>query len=582
VTGPAGPTGPAGGAVNGAGSVDTWNYGSRLRSMIDGGWTTPSPPALQAGPTAKLFSALNTLIVAAGSGGTVSIPDGIYYPDTNVTVLTCANPVTLVATNPGKVSIRGSMDWSTSGVAGNTWTNTTVSGITGYLSSLTVPAWTTSASSVAPANAFTFYNRDAVYIDGVSQTHVSATNVQNPAGVTPTAGQYTMVNYGSDRRIVLGTNPSGHFVEVVVLQHWFAPMNQSLPSQAINLDGIEFRQVASNYNGNYGVEMGYSNGYVRNCTFRDVYGSALSYGPTPGLVNIYNNWFYMCGASGIQLSGASNVRVMRNWFVQTSNSWCGINPGDVSAGVKSVGGTGIVFEENFVGQNYGQGLWTDIDVQFVTFRRNVLWDVFGTGIAFEICENGLIDGNICIRTPNWAWTSGVYPAGAIHSSTSRYVEIRNNFVFGFIRDIYITWLGTSRSADKPVGGMVQVTCHDNVVIQRQAVADNSGLGDIMVNWSSEAPGTDFAGANVGGWNNLYGAKGQWLNPGTSRTWSYLETAFSWYHSSTQEFQMSVWRATQFENASAAPTGTPATTTRYLTEAEAQGFMLALGLNPNAR
>jgi hypothetical protein len=174
----------------------TWM--SKLAGTIDE--VALYPTALSAARVAAHYSAatapacgtsLQSLVDAASAGSTINVPACVYRETVTI-------PKSLTLVGQAGAEIRGSDVWSAWSATGSTW-----------VSQKSVPPLPTVSDDPNACDPGT-NNRclwpEQVYVDGQALSQVAA-------GTPPSAGQFGLVS-ASDRRVVIGSNPSGHVVEV--------------------------------------------------------------------------------------------------------------------------------------------------------------------------------------------------------------------------------------------------------------------------------------------------------------------------------------------------------------------------------
>lgn len=418
---------------------------------------------------------LQAQINATTSGGILYVTPGYIYRES----VTISNPITIVAR--GMASLRGTDDWSTGGVPGNTWT--LASGV--YTSSLTIPTMTTDATQGTPTDTYSQNHREQVFSDGVGIRLVNAAPV----------GQQWQID--GSRHVVLGFNPAGHKIEVAT-RNTVITLNGN---NDFTLDGLDIRQVATS--GTIGgVQAINSSGIttakfrILNCMIGWCHGAALNPGGmTAGNILVEGSIFHDCGTAGLAGSSNTNSIIRRNIFFNCGLPLYGWDPGFGSGGSKFAGCDGTLYDSNVAFCNKGAGLWLDILCTHGVFRDNVVWDTYGAiggCIQYEVSSFGVIRDNIVFRTPNQPGGLNGADLG-IFISNSRWVDCYGNQVMHCPLNIKYFW-APSRTDSPPTGSqdnthMGGVTIHGNRIIGRYHATDQSNNSDLAIQWSDDGTGT---------------------------------------------------------------------------------------------
>jgi hypothetical protein len=129
------------------------------------------------------------------------------------------------------------------------------------------------------------------------------------------------------------------------------------------------------------------------------------------------------GQMGITGAGAS-VLVVDNEIAH--NNIAGFEPTWEAGGTKFVATTDLVVRGNYVHENDGPGLWTDIDNTGSLIEGNLVVANAMMGIFHEISYRAVIRDNVVmLNSPGFSpWAYGAQ----IQISSSRDVEVRNNRV----------------------------------------------------------------------------------------------------------------------------------------------------------
>ena len=110
------------------------------------------------------------------------------------------------------------------------------------------------------------------------------------------------------------------------------------------------------------------------------------------------------------------------------NNTDGNNPYWEAGGAKWVYTTGLVVRDNYVHDNNGPGLWTDINNIDTLYENNMVVDNDGPGIFHEISYDAIIRNNT-VKRNGFGFTGGVDGAGILVANSPN-VEVYGNTVVG--------------------------------------------------------------------------------------------------------------------------------------------------------
>lgn len=370
----------------------------------------------------------DTIVSAGAAGATFCIQSGTHRlqsitPKDNQRFIGVGWPVMSGArllTSPG-----GSGPW--------TYTGQTQAG--------TDPA-TSTCSTVAPECA----HPEDVFIDDVVQTHVGT------LGAVTTGTWF--FNYATDT-IYIGTNPSGHVVETSVTTA--AILNEAVTVTGVKISGLIIEKYANP--GNFGaISAPNSNNWV-------VSDNIVRLNHATGIVvgsksTVRNNYSHHNGLTGIGGYNAIDVTWERNELSfngRLFDAYWG------AAGMKVAYQRDGAIRNNNVHDNYGGGIWCDIDCDNIIIANNTVPTNEQFGIQYEISWNGSIHDNVI--TGNGYNDPGFGPAQAgIFIHASKGVDIYNNTVSGNVWGI-IGWM-SARGTSPYMGidwSLENLTVHNNTV-----------------------------------------------------------------------------------------------------------------------
>ena len=132
-----------------------------------------------------------------------------------------------------------------------------------------------------------------------------------------------------------------------------------------------------------------------------------------------------------------------------------------SGGTKFAWTNNLVVKNNYVHDNDGPGLWTDIDNVNTLYQNNLVEDNSGIGIFHEISYSAVIRNNVVRRNGNinrgWLWEAGILIAA------SSDVEVYNNIVEDNFNGI--TGILQNRGSGKHGARTLDnVYIHDNTIV----------------------------------------------------------------------------------------------------------------------
>jgi hypothetical protein len=245
-----------------------------------------------------------------------------------------------------------------------------------------------------------------VYLDGEPLRHAA------------TAGELAPGSFYFDRdadRVLLADDPAGRLVELGATRSAFTGQARDVTIRNLT---IEKYANPAQIGAIYGVD-------GQNWT---VTGNLVQLNHGVGIVvgdgmQVRNNRVLRNGQMGITGIGA-NVLVEGNEIAH--NNYAGYDPGWEGGGTKFVSTTDLVLRGNYVHDNDGPGIWTDIDNAGSLIEGNLIAGNTRMGIFHEISYQATIRDNIVmLNSPDFnPWAYGAQ----IQISSSRDVEVRNNRV----------------------------------------------------------------------------------------------------------------------------------------------------------
>ena len=152
------------------------------------------------------------------------------------------------------------------------------------------------------------------------------------------------------------------------------------------------------------------------------------------------------------------------------NTTLGFVQGFETGGMKLTTQTRLTVERNVVRDNFGPGIWTDIDNIDVTIASNFVENNFGPGIFHEISYRAVIKDNT-VSGNGFGWTQWLYGAGILIAH-SRDVEVTGNVV----RDNRLGIVGIQQDRGSGAYGdreLRDLFVHDNIIV---ATEGSTGIG----------------------------------------------------------------------------------------------------------
>jgi hypothetical protein len=378
--------------------------------------------------------------------------------------VTISKPLTL--DGGSQAEIRGSDVWAASrfGALGNgTWK------ATGY------PKLPAIVDGKCAPNTSRCKWPEQVYYDGQPLTQVSPSVIPN--------GMQFSVN--SNRDLIVGSNPSGHLVEVTVRDGW---VTGGKLAGNITVRGFVMKHAS---------DRGLSNKLAPNWTVRD---NDLSYAHTSNLLLTgakglfaINNKIHHGGQKGV--AGNDTDLVLDGNEIYQNNDE-GFATDWNAGGVKIANPGSVTFSNNTVYGNHGNGLWLDVpaDNQDIVVRGNSVHNNDGNGIRVEVTTNIEVFGNK-------VWENGWPSGGGITIGASSDVNVHDNIVAWNEHGIRImNPLRTDKHPDEGYYDLVR----NNLVSSNTIVMEDRYNG-LALGWLKQWSGGNIhnSSANNRGSNNRY-------------------------------------------------------------------------------
>jgi parallel beta-helix repeat protein len=373
--------------------------------------------------------------------------------------VTVTKPLTL--DGQGEAEIRGSDVWANWSQSGSKWT-----------SADTVPNMGADSQGAEYIDAFRAAHVEQVFVDGTALTQVPT---------NPNDSQFAL---DPARHVVLGTNPSGHTIEVTTRKYWILT-----GADNVTITNFTLRHAASSSQSHAIGNDNHSNFTISNSRLSDAHGTMLSFGGGDTHASAVNNTMTAAGDLAIGAASSGHARIQGNTIA--NSGYGGWNWQWQAGGIKMVGSSDFTVDSNTVSNNNGPGIWCDIGCHGAVYSNNKVSGNSGPGILFEISDGARVVGNS-------VWSNGSQLAG-ISISNSGDTEIANNTVAWNSIGISVLSAQRSDSQQSTTGNNI----HDNSIIMRNS--DGHAL-----DWLQYGSGKMFSpdGGNRGGNNHFWYPNGE--------------------------------------------------------------------------
>jgi Right handed beta helix region len=217
------------------------------------------------------------------------------------------------------------------------------------------------------------------------------------------AGRFYFDHAGG--RIYFADDPTGRKIEATVAAFAFESMASSVLIRNVIIE--KYASVAQKGAIQAQDAVGW---VVENCEVRLNSGAGIAAGTGSRIrgCNIHHN-----GQIGVTGAG-------RDVLVEYNQIWAnnirGFSSGWEAGGVKLALADGVVFRGNHVRDNFGPGLWCDINCRNVLYESNVVERNHSDGIFHEISFNAVIRNNVVrhngIANKRWFWGDDILIAAS--------------------------------------------------------------------------------------------------------------------------------------------------------------------------
>jgi len=416
---------------------------------------------------------LQTLIDGTPTGGTLTVPACLYREEVTV-------PRSMTLTTSG-AEIRGSDVWTS-------WS--------GNVSTQTLPVFWSYGPAVCGGDLRCALV-EQVFVDGAAQ-------YQRPDGSSPSGGQFAM---DSGRHVVLGSNPSGHVVEVSTRAYWM-----HVYANDVTVNGFRMKHsIVTAQHG--GLEVGndsvvYDRATISNNVLSDTSGGVLELHRGSGHRVVGNN-ISRGGQLGMGYGGAadgSSAGTLIQGNAIHDNNTEDFDPGWEAGGLKTCFTRNISVDANTVYGNKGAGLWFDCNVTGAVVTNNVVHHNWAIGIFIETVSGATVAYNEVWET---TWGSGggwAYGGGIVVSSSGNGIDVHHNTVAWTPDGVSV--LEQNRADRIETTG---VYVHENDIFQARYASDTSDA--MMLGWACDYSCLMFDTAS-----NNRGALNRYWNRDAQPTW----------------------------------------------------------------
>ncbi len=320
-----------------------------------------------------------------------------------------------------------------------------------------------------------------LFIDDVPQQRVGQ---QSSVSV-----QKWYLDYGTGK-IYLGEDPQGHTVELSVAPYAFSGAAGDVTIRGLTIEKYADTAGDGAIQGQAADGRLSQNWVIEKNTIRLNHGMGIRLGNS---MKVVDNTVIDNGQMGIG-GGGTGILVQGNEIAR--NNYAGYSYGWEAGGSKFAFTHNLVVRDNYVHDNGGPGLWTDIENVNTLYEHNHTKSNKVAGILHEISHRATIRDNT-IESDGFDGPGRTSPwyGGGIVITASDDVEIYGNTVTDCMNGI--VGLQPNRRDQRGEPYLLQnLYVHDNVITQQQGVAAGiveSGLSDnaIFTSWSNRFTNNTF-------------------------------------------------------------------------------------------
>lgn len=312
---------------------------------------------------------------------------------------------------------------------------------------------------------------DQVWIDGVAQRQVgSASQVK--------AGTFFVDT--SQKKLILGSNPSGKTVQASTLQKAL-----TIGGAGSTVRGLGVRGYATTVN-----QMGAITAEVPKITLENL---VITQNASIGLYawaadhQLRNLTVTQNGLMGIGANKADRLLITNS--LVDGNNVERFKPAPVSGGMKITASSDVVIEDNSFSDNASNGLWFDMSAYNATIVGNTISDNSRYGLLYEASEKALIADNTFTNAGHTALM--IYNAGSVQVWNNTFAS--NARSFWFMQD-------ERRQTDSALASKIPWVVK-NITVKNNVVSYGTGTCPILTQDITERwYGNDF---NITMDSNLY-------------------------------------------------------------------------------
>jgi len=329
-----------------------------------------------------------------------------------------------------------------------------------------------SYTAVVSGTWFVNYNNGNVYV------------ADNPTGQT--------VLISTTRFAIGGGNVSNVVINGFTIEYYGSPANNGA------VEGIDYYQVTTIPSFNWLVE---------NNEVRYNHGAGIALG---NQMTVSNNYVHHNGQMGVGGTG-NNITVTGNEIafnnaVKYSWAWAG--------GAKFVSVVNLTITNNYSHDNFGAGLWTDIENSNVNISFNQLANNGGAGIIHEISYSAVIHDNTITNDGYDPRGTGPWWGGGIIVANSSSVQVYNNTLTDCQNGIMEQSKNRGNGSNGQPYALADVTVYNNTVTQSAGFAaglvKNYPTGTSLYTSSGNTFGISSSGSAPNTYTLSNGAQFVWL------------------------------------------------------------------------
>lgn len=301
-------------------------------------------------------------------------------------------------------------------------------------------------------------------------------------------------DYDADR-IYFADDPTGHTVETSVADYAFRSSASNVVINNLTIEKYANRAQSGAIHGDN--TLGW---IVHHNIIQWNHGVGIRLGDG---MHVYNNYVVDNGQIGI---GGLGDNIIIEWNDIARNNYAGYDDEWEAGGTKFVLTDNLIVRNNYVYENYGPGLWTDIDNINTLYDSNLVMNNLTIGIFHEISYDAIIRNNVSIYNAitEYPWLYGAQ----ILISSSRNADIYNNrIIVSEFGGNGITVLQQNRGTGVyGVRSSLNNYIHDNIIVH----LGNEGINGIGADWDQN----NFF--NNG--NNIFNSNTYYLNQENIEYW----------------------------------------------------------------